>query len=789
MRAMRYGIWMLAALCAPDALGKSLLTIRQAMETTRFMVADEQSRAIAVSPDGRRYVAALVRGDVARDGVEVEIMAGGLDSLEAAKPRSLARLFTRGLGGGPFGRESDGVMLLMGGANFPAWLDNERVALRWEDERGVQQVITMNARTHEVLPITRSVTNVTSFAASKTAAVFVAKQPWSLDKSDQMAHEGFVVTSTDAISLMLGVVDGTTAAGLSWGVGEHYVQAPHEGRSTPRRVAGLGDAMYWLPFPAIRPSVSPDERWAVVSGTPADTPPSWGRYPQRHMKMILAEWHANKLGIHARKLQQPFLIDLATAQARPLFDAPALPFSTGAEVRWAPGGRKLVLGPTFLPLDSTTEAGLQGYGFAVVDVSTGRVEPLPVSLQAAHQVQDNRWVSQDTIELKLPEAWTQFHRRQGQWLESGQSPVALSVSPVRVEIRQTLNTPPALYAIDSRTGAEAMVLDPNPGLREIALGEVRFVNWQDADGHRWEGRLYLPVDYVPAHRYPLVIQGRGFGGTRDEFSLYGGRGIRPTLGPGWSVLLAQPLAAQGIAVLQVGHAPDGSIANVQDEAWVMTRGYDAAVEHLDAAGIIDRDRVGLMGYSRGGWHAGYALAFGGHQYAAALTDDNIESGYIEAAMRAWTDPEMRNGGEPFGQGLKAWMENATAFNVEHIRAPLLMTLSDGFAGRAGVVAQGWELFSRLRRLNKPVEFYVVPDVVRGHHALQNPRQLLALQGRAMDWWRFWLKDETDADPGKQAQYEAWRRLRVLRDGVLAKPVEPRLQWTAEPVGICDIRHC
>src|SRR3546814_16196032 len=82
---------------------------------------------------------------------------------------------------------------------------------------------------------------------------------------------------------------------------------------------------------------------------------------------------------------------------------------------------------------------------------------------------------------------------------------------------------------------------------------------------------------------------------------------------------------------------------------------------------------------------------------AAIVDDNIDSGYFEAGFAGWTDEQMRNGAKPFGPGMKGWLENSPAFSVEHVRSPLLMVISDSFAGRAGVVAQGWEMFSRLRR--------------------------------------------------------------------------------------------
>ncbi|AKC86322.1 hypothetical protein WQ53_05560 [Pseudoxanthomonas suwonensis] len=197
--------------------------------------------------------------------------------------------------------------------------------------------------------------------------------------------------------------------------------------------------------------------------------------------------------------------------------------------------------------------------------------------------------------------------------------------------------------------------------------------------------------------------------------------------------------------------------------------------------MVDRSRIGIMGHSRGGWHVAYALAFSDFPFAAAIDDDAIDSGYVEATMLSWADTERRNGADPFGVGMKDWLERAPAFNVEHIRTPLLMTVTDSFAGKAAPVVMHWEMFSRLRHLRKPVELYVIPNIERGSHVLQNPSQVLAHQERAMDWWRYWLLDERDSSEEKREQYADWDKLRELRDQDAKQPKPPRLRWTVEPV--------
>src|SRR3546814_10270497 len=83
------------------------------------------------------------------------------------------------------------------------------------------------------------------------------------------------------------------------------------------------------------------------------------------------------------------------------------------------------------------------------------------------------------------------------------------------------------------------------------------------------------------------------------------------------------------------------------------------------------------------------------------------------------------------------------------------------------------MFSRLRYLGKPVEFWAVPNIERGSHTLQNPGQLLTLQERAMDWWLYWLKDEREPSETKREQYAGWDKLRRLRDEDAKRPRPPR----------------
>ena len=75
------------------------------------------------------------------------------------------------------------------------------------------------------------------------------------------------------------------------------------------------------------------------------------------------------------------------------------------------------------------------------------------------------------------------------------------------------------------------------------------------------------------------------------------------------------------------------------------------------------------------------------------------------------------------------------------------------------LAESFEVFSGLSRLNKPVELYYYPNE---DHTPDRPQARLATMQRNVDWYRFWLKGEERPDPDDAEQYVRWRSFRELQ---------------------------
>ena len=324
--------------------------------------------------------------------------------------------------------------------------------------------------------------------------------------------------------------------------------------------------------------------------------------------------------------------------------------------------------------------------------------------------------------------------------------------PIMLTIRESANERPVLWANDASSGKAGALWDPNPQLDGVELGSVRPYRWRTADGLETQAGLYLPPGYRPGQRYPLVVQTHGFQGGQ----------FRPS-GMWGTAFAAQALASAGIVVLQVPNCADRSTA---DEGPCNAKTYAAGIAALVMDGMVDSKKVGIVGFSITVYYALRLLVDHPAIIAAAVLEDGANGGYFtymslmnqgmaDATFNLW------NGGPPFGDGLKHWIERAPPFRSDRIRAPLQIRAH----GEEGIIGM-WEPFAALRYQRKPVEFVVLNS---HEHILTNPAARLASQGGTVDWFRFWLQDYEDPDPAKAEQYARWRRMRQFTPAGSSRP--------------------
>jgi len=254
-----------------------------------------------------------------------------------------------------------------------------------------------------------------------------------------------------------------------------------------------------------------------------------------------------------------------------------------------------------------------------------------------------------------------------------------------------------------------------------------------------------PPDYAAGKKYPLVIQTHGW--DPDKFWMDG---------PWTTAFSAQALAGKGFLVLQVPD-PDSKISDTAKEAPRAMAAYESAIAYLDQRGLIDRNRVGITGFSRTYWYVTYMLTHSKHHhFAAAALADGVDFSFFQ--YMAFSDVarefEPVYGGPPYKRSMSRWLKQSPAFLMDKIETPLrIQTLGPDS------VLSDWHWYTGLSLLGKPVEMIYIPE---GTHILEKPWERMISQHGNVDWFCFWLKGEEDPDPAKAAQYKRWRELRSLK---------------------------
>lgn len=181
--------------------------------------------------------------------------------------------------------------------------------------------------------------------------------------------------------------------------------------------------------------------------------------------------------------------------------------------------------------------------------------------------------------------------------------------------------------------------------------------------------------------------------------------------------------------------------------------YEGAIDYLDARGLIDRNKIGIIGFSRTVLHVVYTLTHSNYSFAAATLADGFDGGYMGYMLWGGADYPAVNGGFPSGAAMQSWVRNSAGFNLENFRAPVRIE----YYGRWGALG-GWSLYSGLSLLEKPVDFLWLPF---GAHLLVRPWDRMASQQGNVDWFRFWLQGYEDIGSEKRGQYIRWNGLRAV----------------------------
>jgi dipeptidyl aminopeptidase/acylaminoacyl peptidase len=263
----------------------------------------------------------------------------------------------------------------------------------------------------------------------------------------------------------------------------------------------------------------------------------------------------------------------------------------------------------------------------------------------------------------------------------------------------------------------------NTELAHPPLGKTEVIRWASKDGKEIEGLLTYPVNYRPGTKVPLIlnIHGGPAGGFNQDF--IGRAGLYPIAvfaAHGWAVLRPNPRGSTGYGkAFREANYSDWGGKDYEDD--------QAGVDMLIAKGIVDADRMAVMGWSYGGYMTSWTIGHTGRFKAAA-----VGAGVIDlTSFTGTTDiadflPDYFSG--DFWKQPDIYRKLSPITYVGDVTTPTLIL--HGESDERVPTSQGFEFYHALKRRGVPVEMVTYP---RQPHGPEEPKFILDIMQRHVAW--------------------------------------------------------
>lgn len=263
----------------------------------------------------------------------------------------------------------------------------------------------------------------------------------------------------------------------------------------------------------------------------------------------------------------------------------------------------------------------------------------------------------------------------------------------------------------------------NAKLDAPPIGRTEAIRWKSPDGQEVEGLLTYPVSYQANRKYPLILNIHG--GPSNVFAeVYLGKaGLYPLAtfsSRGYVILRPNPRGSGG-------YGRTFRFANVSDWGGKDYQDIMAGVDHLIRSGLVDADRMAVMGWSYGGfmtsWVIGQTSRFKAAVVGAAVT--NMWSFTGTSDIPGFLPDYFQ--GEPW-QAFERFRDHSPLYYAHRVTTPTLILHGEG--DERVPVSQGYEIYTALKRRGVNVQMVVYP---REPHGPREPKFQLDIMRRHLEW--------------------------------------------------------
>lgn len=296
-------------------------------------------------------------------------------------------------------------------------------------------------------------------------------------------------------------------------------------------------------------------------------------------------------------------------------------------------------------------------------------------------------------------------------------------------VAQTSSTPAEVLAGVAGGDGIRPVTRINAEAARVPVGKTDVIKWKSKDGREIEGLLTYPNNYEAGTKVPLILNIHGGPAGVFQQTFIGGRGVYPLA----------TLAARGFAILRPnprgssGYGTEFRRANIKDWGGMDYEDLMTGVDHVIAMGVADPDKLGVMGWSYGGYMTSMIITktnrFKAASSGAPVT--NLMSFNGTADIPSFIPDYFES---EFWDDAAIYAKHSAMFNIKNAKTPTL--IQHGEADVRVPIAQGYELYNALKRQGVPTRMIVLP---RQPHGPTEPKMQLAAMKSNIEWFEKYLK--------------------------------------------------
>ena len=302
---------------------------------------------------------------------------------------------------------------------------------------------------------------------------------------------------------------------------------------------------------------------------------------------------------------------------------------------------------------------------------------------------------------------------------------SLDLSPTGHYLLDTfssLATPREARLLKSDGAAAATLSKPENHTGDYALGKTELVEVRASDGAVLYASLLKPADFDPARRYPVIV--RVYGGPRFQF-------VQNEWSLGWSdEVLDQLLAQEGFLIWTLDNRGSGGRGHAWESVIYQHMGEHeladqlAGVDYLKSLPYVDPSRIGIWGWSYGGYMTLYSLTHAPEVFKCGAAGSPVtawkyyDSIYTERYMRTPTE-------NPDG-----YKNSSPLFAADKLKGRLL--LFHGADDDNVHLQNTMNFIDALVRAGKPFDLYIQPGE---KHYFGREAVLVYLAARLLEFFK------------------------------------------------------